>query len=191
MSGPAWVVRAFATVTLFASVACSNPSSAGGAAGSSASASPAASAAAPPAASASGKPAAAAPTGPVAWNGTYSSAPGSMYVYDGGEWKGVHFRGDDASIGLGDGPLTLTVDAKTGIVRGTGTGPIGDVILTGAVTGEELTFSVLRKDTADRGFTGTGSGKLSGDTCEGVMRLSRGDAHVIREAKFTLSKKAP
>jgi hypothetical protein len=125
---------------------------------------------------------------PVAWSGPYTSAPGSLYVYDGGEWKGVHFRGDDASAALGDGTLALTIDPKTHEVHGTGSGPIGDVILTGAVTGEELSFTVLRKDPKDRGLTGTGVGKLSDAAATGSIHLSAADAHVIREAKFTLAK---
>ncbi len=126
-----------------------------------------------------------------AWSGTYTSAPGSLFVYDGGEWKGVHFRGDDAATGLGDGTLSLTLDPRTGIVRGNGTGALGDIVVSGAVTAGELTFSVLRKDPSDRGFTGTGVGKLERGTAAGTMRLSQGDAHVIRDAKFSLTKSTP
>jgi hypothetical protein len=133
------------------------------------------------------------PTAPAAptvaiWTGTYTSAPGSMYVYDGGEWKGVHFRGDDASDGLGDGALSVTVDPKTHLVRGTGTGVLGEVVISGAVTDKEMTFSILRKDTTDRGLTGTGVGTVNGSAVSGSMKLSRGDAHIIREVKFTLAK---
>ena len=125
---------------------------------------------------------------PVLWTGAYTSSPGSLYVYDGGEWKGVHFRGDDASIGLGEGTLSLTIDPNATALRGTGGGPLGDVILSGALDAKtgELSFTVLRKDTADRGFTGTGVGHVREGTLTGTMRLSRGDAHVIREATFTL-----
>jgi hypothetical protein len=180
---------ALAAAFAWSGAACSNPSA------DSASAPPSASAAHPapsarassPSASASAAPA----SSPVAWSGTYTSTAGSLYVYDGGEWKGVHFRGDDASVGLGEGSLSLTIDPKTSQVHGVGAGPIGDVIVAGAVTGDEVSFSVLRKDTTDRGLTGTGVGKLSHDSLTGTMRLSRGDAHVIREAKFDLAKKAP
>jgi hypothetical protein len=125
------------------------------------------------------------------WSGTYKSEAGTLYVRDGGEWKGVHFRGDDASIALGDGPLELTVDEKSHRVRGTGSGPLGDVILTGAVAEGQLTFSILRKSPDDRGLTGTGVGKVEGSSVNGVMHLSRGDAHVIREASFSVSKAVP
>ena len=123
-----------------------------------------------------------------AWTGTYKSAPGSLYVIDGGEWAGVHVRGDDASTGLGSGPLFLTIDGATGLVRGTASGPLGEAILAGAasMTGGEVTFSVLRKDSTDRGFTGTGVGTRSGARLTGTMRLSLGDAHVLRDATFVL-----
>jgi hypothetical protein len=54
----------------------------------------------------------------------------------------------------------------------------------------EVSFTLVRKDATDRGFTGTGVGHSSERTITGTMRLSRGDAHVIREATFSL-KPAP
>jgi hypothetical protein len=127
----------------------------------------------------------------VAWTGTYTSAAGSLYVRDGGEWRGVRFRGDDASVGLGEGPLSFTLDSQTGRVVGAGSGPIGDFLVTGAVTGDSLAFSVVRKDARDRGLTGTGIGKVNGESLVGKLRLSQGDAHVIREATFSLARKTP
>lgn len=112
-------------------------------------------------------------------------------MYDGGEWKGVRFRGDDASVGLGDGALEWTLDAKSGVLRGTGSGALGDIVLTGALTGEAVTFTVLRKDPKDRGLTGTGAGKIAAGGIAGEMRLSQGDAHVIRVAKFEATRRVP
>jgi len=176
------LVAAVLGVALFA---CNDPSSHGrepaAASSSSSTTSPAASAAAAPSGSAA--------SAPAVWTGSYASKPGSMYVYDGGEWKGVHFRGDDASVGLGDGTLALTLDPKTHLVHGTGAGSLGDLIITGAFdpASGEVSFSLLRKDTTDRGFTGTGVAHLSGSALSGSMRLSRGDAHVIRDADFALA----
>lgn len=184
----------FACVLGLAAQGCSHSSSTGEAPTPASSAS-----AATPAPSASGSAHVASPpkaaATPVTWTGTYASAPGSLYVYDGGEWKGVHFRGDDASIGLGEGPMSFTIDPKTHELRGTASGPIGDVLLAGDVPADalehsEITFSILRKDTTDRGFTGTGVGKVTAGGIQGSMRLSRGDAHVIRDVKFDL-KSAP
>jgi hypothetical protein len=159
---------------------------------------PASTAPAPPASSTKPSPSAigsaAAPkkSAPVTWSGTYQASPGSLYVYDGGEWKGVHFRGDDAATGLGEGPLSLTIDPATRELRGTASGPLGDVILAGVVsrdlaTDGAISFSVLRKDPSDHGLTGTGVGHLGASTLTGTMRLSRGDAHVIRDVTFSLT----
>jgi len=152
---------------------------------------PPASAAAPPRATAPASASAAPAPTSFRWAGTYTAAPGSFYVYDGGEWKGVHFRGDDASVALGDGVLSLVVEPRSNVVRGKASGALGEAVITGAVTGDELSFSLLRADPMDRGLTGTGVGKVTGDTVSGTMHLSRGDAHVIREARFSLSKAVP
>ncbi len=197
MSAHLSAVSRLAAAALVPFVACEQP--AADTAAPASSAAPAVSAAAPaPSASSAPAPASAraavpspAKAAPVVWAGTYTSSPGSLYVCDGGEWKGVHFRGDDASAGIGDGSLALTIDPTTNTLRGTGDGPLGEVVLSGAVTGPEVTFTVFRKTPADRGLTGTGSGTLSGDILAGTMHLSQGDAHVIREAKFRLAKAAP
>ena len=125
----------------------------------------------------------------VVWNGTYTSSPGSLYVYDGGEWKGSISAVTTRPSALARGPLSLTLDPASPTVHGTGGGALGDVVLSGASDAKtgEVTFTLNRKDTTDRGFTGTGVGHLSGNTLTGTMRLSRGDAHVIREATFTLN----
>ncbi len=185
------LVTIVASVTLAsAAVAgCSRPS------GNDRGTGPSASASAPSAAAASGtrseKPSASPRTTAVRWAGTYTSAPGSLYVRDGGEWRGVRFRGDDASAGLGEGPLAMTVDSTTGRLSGTGSGPIGDVILSGTVLGDALAFNVVRKDPTDRGLSGTGVGRVNGESLAGTLRLSQGDARVIREATFSLAKKTP
>jgi hypothetical protein len=125
------------------------------------------------------------------WTGTYVSTAGSLYVFDGGEYAGVWWRGDEAGDGLGEGPVSLTLDRKSGTVRGVAGGPIGDVVLTGALTGDAITASVLRKDPLDRGLTGTAVAKAEGDHLVGTMRLSVANARVIREASLTLTREKP
>ena len=46
----------------------------------------------------------------VSWSGRYVATPGPFTVPDGGEWAGVKFRGEDASVGLGDGTISVEVD---------------------------------------------------------------------------------
>ena len=125
------------------------------------------------------------------WSGTYASVPGSIYVVDGGEWAGVRWRGDDASAGVGEGTLTIAIESATAHVSGSAEGAIGDALLVGAVEGTEVTARVLRKDATDRGFTGTLLATQSADKLTGTMRLALADARVIREASFSLSRKAP
>ncbi|HEX7602800.1 MAG TPA: hypothetical protein VF316_14390, partial [Polyangiaceae bacterium] len=148
-----------------------------------------------PGAAASASAASAAPSASVAvpkvksndWKGTYTAERASYYLPDSGEYKGVKFRGDDAGDALGEGTLSLKVDAD-GIVTGEGAGALGAVLLHGVLRGDDLTFTVSRKDPADLGVTGTGLGTVTGDAVEGTMQLSAYRAQIIREAKFKLSR---
>jgi hypothetical protein len=123
------------------------------------------------------------------WEGSYESAAGSLYVVDGGDWAVVRWRGDDASVGLGHGEVSLSRESGTGRIHGTASGPIGDVVVLGSVEGEAFTASILRKDPSDGGLTGTAVGRVSHDQIVGTMRLSFADARVIREARFTLARR--
>jgi hypothetical protein len=124
-----------------------------------------------------------------AWDGTYVSEAGSLYVVDGGEWRAVQWRGDDASTGLGEGVLSLTLQRGPGRVSGTGSGAIGDVVWVGVLDGDRLTANISRRDPLDRGLTGTAVGKVSPEQIVGTMRLSLADAHVIRNASFVLAQR--
>jgi hypothetical protein len=163
--------------------------------GKSSSESAAASSAAPAssvAALASGAASVAAPAPAIElWSGTYASTVGSFYVFDGGEWAGVQWRGDEAAAGLGEGTMSISVDRATGAVRGVLGGAIGEATLSGSASGDTVTASVSRKDPLDRGLTGTAVAKTSGDNMVGTMRLSVANARVIREASFTLSRGKP
>ena len=123
------------------------------------------------------------------WTGTYKAAPGPFYVPEGPEWKGVHFRGEDASTALGEGPMTVTFDPKDNRLHGTASGPIGDVTLSGAITKGEYAFTVARKDPRDRGPVGTGVATLAAEALTGTLRLSAADGRVLREAPFHLTRK--
>jgi hypothetical protein len=127
--------------------------------------------------------------GPATWTGTYNATPGTLFVPDGGEWSGVKFRGDDASIGLGAGTLTLAIDGATGRAEGTGDGALGPVIVRGLLREGTLSARIDPKDVAAGGFTGFVLGKLEGDAIKGTMRLSTDTGNVIREGTFTLAQK--
>jgi hypothetical protein len=135
------------------------------------------------------------------WSGKYVSAAGSVYVFDGGEWAGVSWRGDDAGLGLGEGTISLTLDRKAGVILGVAGGAIGDVVISGSLFPEEagspssggqtITATVGRKDPLDRGLSGTLGAKAEGDKLTGTMRLSAANARVVREASFTLARDRP
>jgi hypothetical protein len=128
-----------------------------------------------------------------AWAGSYKSAPGTFYyptdAPNGKEWKDFKWQGDDAGVGLGDGTLSVTVDAE-GKVTGGGEGALGAFTLNGTLENGQLSAKVDRKDPSDRGLTGTALGKMNGDKLEGAMRLSLPEANVLRTAAFSLSKGA-
>jgi hypothetical protein len=125
------------------------------------------------------------------WSGTYVSTVGTLYVFDGGEWATVQWRGDEAGLGLGEGTLSLSIDRKSGAVQGVAGGAIGDATLSGTLSGDTLTASVSRKDPLDRGLTGTAVTKASAERMVGTMHLSVANARVIREASVTLHRENP
>jgi hypothetical protein len=127
--------------------------------------------------------------GPVTYAGTYTSAPGTLFVPDGGEWSGVKWRGDDASDGLGAGEITLTIDPVTHRADGTVEGPLGSATLAGVLEGDTLTAKISRKVATDGGESGVLLAKLSGDKLDGSIRTSSANANVIRTATVSLAKK--
>ena len=124
---------------------------------------------------------------PTTWAGTYEAVAGTLYVPDGGEWSGVKFRGEDASVGLGAGTLSVTVD-PSGRAEGTGEGALGALTVSGLVEGDTFSARLAPTD-PNAGFTGVAMGKRDGAGFKGTMHLSYTTANVIREASFTLAKK--
>lgn len=129
-----------------------------------------------------------APDVPARYEGKYTSEAASIYVPDGGEWAGVKWRGDDAGEGIGTGKVSIVVDPGSGRVEGSIDGPLGDAVLDGEKIGETITATVLRKSPKDRGLTGTLIGRLDGERLDGSMRLSPGDARIIRQGTFTSTR---
>jgi len=121
------------------------------------------------------------------WSGSYTAHPAQITVPDGGEWAGVKFRGEDASDGLGEGPLHIEISAAN-IVSGEGDGALGGFAIAGSSSGNTITFSVRRKDPKDMGFTGTGRATISENKIDGSLRVSKATGNVIREADFSLHR---
>ena len=126
------------------------------------------------------------------WAGSYKSEPGTLYVptevANGKDWKAVKWRGDLSNAGLGDGPMTLAVDA-TGRVSGSLEGPLGPALINGQLAEGKLTATITRKNPSDGGFVGTLVGSVEGDKVTGTLKLSQRAASVIRSATFSAAKK--
>ncbi|HEY8086913.1 MAG TPA: hypothetical protein VIF09_03690, partial [Polyangiaceae bacterium] len=122
------------------------------------------------------------------WTGTYKSTASAVSVP--AEWKKVHWSDTQSTQGVGDGTLTLAVDGATGRISGSVEGALGPGVLDGAASGDKLSATLLRKDPADQGFTGTLLATMAGDKVEGTINASPGGGGTVRTATFTLARAA-
>jgi hypothetical protein len=99
----------------------------------------------------------------------------------------VHWSGVDTQAGLGEGTMTLQIDAATGRVLGAVDGPLGPAVVDGVVLDGKLAASIVRRVPSDHGFSGTLLGSVDRDVATGSMSLSSAEANAIRSATFTLS----
>jgi len=138
---------------------------------------------------ASAKPEAGAESSASAWSGKYTLAAGTLYIPTDKDWKNAkQAKSDDTKL-VGDGTLTMSVDAS-GRVTGSSDGPpIGDAVIDGHVDGTSFSANVRRKDPSDNGLTGTIFGTITGDKLEATLKLAESNAAVVREGKLTAQKK--
>ncbi len=189
-------LRALPLALLGLCLACSKTEPTGGGAAPSASAassapaltSAATSASAAAAGSASGAPSgAAAPsnTGVAAasYEGEADVTVADLTLPDNVKWKGDV----EASDGVGKAKITLSVD-EAGVVTGSGSGALGDVVVTGRAIAGVVSATLLRKSPSDMGYTGTLYATEEGGALKGTLHVSKGNAGGLREGKFTLSK---
>jgi hypothetical protein len=136
----------------------------------------------------SAAPVASAKSSKTEWAGTYTLAPGTLSIpSENKDYSGVKQAKDDPSKLMGEGKIDLVVDGSK--VAGTVEGGAGPAIIDGSVIGEEIRGKVRRKDPKDDGLTGTITAKIAGDSAEGKLNLSEGNAAIVREAKVALKKK--
>ena len=124
----------------------------------------------------------------ASFGGKYTVTPGTMYVPAEKDWSSVKFKSDETKL-LGDGEMTLAVDAAGRVAGTTEGGPLGAAIIDGNSDGQTLAATIRRKDPSDEGLTGTLLAKVSGDKVEGTMKLAEFNAAVVRVASFTATKK--
>jgi hypothetical protein len=121
------------------------------------------------------------PKTPSAFQGSYTSTAGPLYVPPG--WN-VRWSDGDGSAGIGEGTLTMTIDLASRRVGGTVDGPLGPAILDGLVVDENVAATIVRKNPGDYGFEGTLTGALHDGHVGGTMNVSSGEASTIRTATF-------
>lgn len=125
----------------------------------------------------------------ASYSGTYSLTPAPMYIPATKDWNNVKQAKDDPSKHVGEGKLSLEVDAN-GRVSGTlDAGPAAPAVIDGSLVNGEIRGVVRRKDPADEGLTGTFVGTLSGDEVSGTIALAESNAAIVREGKLSLRKK--
>ena len=125
-------------------------------------------------------------TGATAWQGSYKSAQGVLYIPP--DWKDVHWKVKETETGIGDGALSMSVDGATGRASGAIEGPLGPATLEGVAADGKVTAQITPKDPPDGGFAGTLVGSLANDRMEGTMSVSSGFAGAIRTATFTMAR---
>ncbi|HEV3193427.1 MAG TPA: hypothetical protein VGY54_23125 [Polyangiaceae bacterium] len=118
--------------------------------------------------------------------GIYKSEPASLYIPTAPDWKGVRWTVKDTLLGVGEGPITLTINSATGRVTGAVDGPLGPGVIDGFAREGTLTATVARKDPSDRGFAGTLMASVKSGHADGTMSLSLAEASAIRQAAFAL-----
>jgi hypothetical protein len=116
----------------------------------------------------------------VTFDAKYTSEPGTLYMPSGKE----RFKNDLSKM-LGDGVLTVTVDADGRVSGASEGGPLGPTILDGEMNGQVVMGTIRRSDPSDEGLTGTLVATRSGDKIEGTMKLSDGNAAVVRQATIS------
>ncbi len=177
------IPSALALVFVLACGKSSGPDAPAGSGAASASAAPSSSSAA----IASAAPSAAASTATAtarAMKGTYKTTTGTLAVTP--QWSKTKYGLPESSAGVGDGTLTLQIDAQ-GRVTGTLDGVVGAAVLEGTLAGPQLTAAVRRKDPTDRGFAGTLVGTIAGDKATGTLSLASAEGGLVRTGTFSAS----
>jgi hypothetical protein len=122
------------------------------------------------------------------FHGKYTLKPSTLYIPEDKDWKGVKFKNDETKH-VGEGDLTIDIDASGRVSGSSEGGAMGAAIVEGSRDGADVTATIRRKDPADEGLMGTLVGKIAGDKLEGTMRLSDANASSVREASFSIAKK--
>lgn len=150
---------------------------------------PKASAASSATASATAAPTAATPGKATAYTGTYTLAPGKYYIAESKEFSGVKQAKDDPAKFVGEGALTLNVEADGAVAGTIDSGPASPAVIEGRLMGTDLRGRVRRKNASDEGLTGLLVAVVAAGGASGTLSLAESNASVVREGKLTLKRK--
>jgi hypothetical protein len=125
-------------------------------------------------------------TSEASYAGTYSIAPGSVYIPTSKEFSGARVAKDEPSKLVGEGALTFTIDAQ-GRLRGTvDSGPLSPAILDGStLEGDTIRGTIRRRNPSDEGLTGTLVGTRAGTKLEATLFVADAMAVMVRTGKVT------
>lgn len=126
----------------------------------------------------------------ASYSGTYSLVPATVYIPTTKDYANVKQVKDDPSKHVGDGTLTVSIDAA-GTVSGTiDTGPAAPARIEGTLVADEIRGMVRRTDTTDDGLTGTFFCKLApADAPTGNLALTAATAAIVRSGTISLKRK--
>lgn len=145
--------------------------------------------AAPPPSAAAPAEAAAPEKKETTFAGSYTAAPGALYIPEEKEYERVKQAKEDPTKLVGEGKLSIVV-SPDGRVSGTiDSGPAAPAVIEGSESDGKLTATVRRKDPADEGLTGVLTGTTAGGKLSGAMELATADGSVLREAKVSAEPK--
>jgi hypothetical protein len=127
-----------------------------------------------------------------AWSGSYVAKVGPVVPPEAAKEKA--WTNDPGTASVGQGAIALSVSGAHGHTKGDLTGPLGDLTISGVFDGTELRANLMPKnpkaDGAMTGFMVLGaSGVPPPSALKGTLRVSNGDARIVREASVELAKK--
>ena len=121
------------------------------------------------------------------YSGSYSLSPGAYYIPSTKDYGSVKQAKDDPTKHVGEGNLTLTVDADGKVTGTIDSGPASPGVIEGSMIDGEIRGFIRRTDPSDQGLTGTFTVKPGAG--DGTLSLAEANAAVVREGKLSLEKK--
>jgi hypothetical protein len=141
---------------------------------------------APSASASAAKPAGAA----AKYEGKYTATAGALYIpSENKDYTGVKQAKDEGTKMVGDGTLTIDLDGEGRLTGAFESGPAQGSLVDGTVADGNITGTVRAKTAGDDALHGSLVGKMAGDSIEGTMKLADSNASVLRDVKFTATKK--